>query len=119
MGFSGGGSFSGVLGCHRTDIRAIASGGAVIYFEPEVCVGNPAAWVTIGDGELIPERSRFRDFWRTRNECATASTPVAPAPCIAYQCPDPNCPVHFCAHPGDHVWPGFGTQAAWQFFAQF
>src|SRR5690606_23036033 len=38
MGFSGGGSFSGVLGCRRGDSRAIAAGGSVIYFAPQDCV---------------------------------------------------------------------------------
>lgn len=120
MGFSGGGSFSGVLGCSRTDIRAIASGGAVIYFDKTKCVNKPAAWITIGDGEAIAARLEFRDFWRTRNACTTTTTVVPPAPtCVAYGCPDPKLPVQFCSHPGDHVWPSFGAQAAWLFFSKF
>lgn len=120
MGFSGGGSFSGVLGCSRTDIRAIASGGAVIYFDKTKCVGKPAAWITIGDGESIPARIEFRDFWRTRNACTTMTTVVPPAStCVAYGCPDPKLPVEFCSHAGDHVWPSFGADAAWLFFSKF
>ena len=120
MGFSGGGSFSGVLGCMRTDIRAIAVGGAVIYFDKTKCVGKPAAWITIGDGEAVPERIDYRDFWRTRNECTTMTTVVPPAAtCLAYKCPDPNRPVHFCSHAGGHEWPTFGAQAAWDFFTKF
>jgi prepilin-type processing-associated H-X9-DG protein len=120
MGFSGGGSFSGVLGCSRTDIRAIASGGAVIYFDKAKCVGKPAAWITIGDGESIPGRIEFRDYWRTRNGCSTMTTVVPPAStCVAYGCPDPKLPVQFCSHAGDHVWPDFGANAAWSFFSKF
>ncbi len=119
MGFSGGGSFSGVLGCYRRDIRAIATGGAVTYFDPRQCVGNPAAWITIGDGEAVAGRLSFRDFWRTRNGCATTSTAVPPPPCIAYTCPNPAQPTTFCSHPGGHEWPSFGTDAVWDFFAQF
>jgi polyhydroxybutyrate depolymerase len=118
MGFSGGGSFSGVLGCARRDIRAIAVGGAVTYFDPATCVGSPAAWVTIGMGDLIPARETFRDFWWMRNRCQAGTTPVPPASCVAYGCPA-GAPVHYCRHPGGHEWPEFGTEAAWAFFAQF
>jgi len=119
MGFSGGGSFSGMLGCNRTDIRAIASGGAVIYFDPTKCVGKPAAWVTIGDGEAVPGRIAFRDFWRTDASCTTTTTAVGPAAtCAAYTCPNPARPVHFCSHAGGHEWPSFGATAAWGFFSK-
>jgi len=119
MGFSGGGSFSGVLGCHRPDIRAIAAGGAVIYFDQDDCIGTPAAWITIGDGEVVQGRLDYRDFFRSDAGCTDTSTPVAPAPCIAYQCPDPERPVQFCSHPGGHEWPSFGIDAAFRFFSQF
>ena len=115
MGFSGGGSYSGVLGCTRTDIRAIAVGGAVIYFDPTACVGTPAAWVTIGDDELIPARAEYRDFWRTRNQCTAETSPVDPDPCVAYACPIAERPVHYCRHVGGHEWPTFGSHAAWGF----
>ena len=118
-GFSGGGSFAGALGCYRPDIRAIAVGGAVIYFEEQDCTGTPAAWITIGDEELIQGRIDYRDFFRTDAGCSETTTTVDPEPCIAYACPDPARPVHFCSHPGGHVWPSFGTAAAWDFFAQF
>ena len=115
MGFSGGGSFSGVLGCHRTDIRAIAVAGGVRYFEPRDCVGTPAAWVAIGQGELTASRTAYRDFWRSLASCETNSTPAEPSPCIAYSCPAGR-PVHYCQHPGGHVWPDFASQAAVDFF---
>ena len=119
MGFSGGGSYAGVLGCLRQDIRAIATGGAVIYFQPNACTSKPAAWVTIGDGELIAGREMFRDHFRGAAGCQTGSTPATPAGCVAYTACAAATPVQFCRHPGGHEWPGFGTQAAWDFFAKF
>lgn len=118
MGFSGGGSFSGVLGCRRTDIRAIAVGGSVIYFDQDSCVGHPAAWITIGAMELSG-REPFRDFWRDRASCSSTSTPTAPMPCTAYDSCDAQTPVHYCQHPDGHIWPNFGSQAMWDFFKQF
>jgi polyhydroxybutyrate depolymerase len=119
MGFSGGGSYAGVLGCLRQDIRAIATGGAVIYFQPNACTAKPAAWITIGDGELIAGREMFRDHFRGAAGCQTTSSPATPAGCVAYAGCASASPVQFCRHPGGHEWPGFGTQAAWDFFAKF
>jgi polyhydroxybutyrate depolymerase len=119
MGFSGGGSYAGVLGCLRKDIRAIATGGAVIYFQPNSCTNRPAAWVTIGNGELIAGRTMFRDHFRSGAGCQASSTPATPAGCVAYESCPAETPVQFCSHPGGHEWPGFGTQAAWDFFAKF
>ena len=119
MGFSGGGSFSGVLGCRRTDIRAIAVGGSVIYFDEADCVGTPAAWITIGTEELTGGRTDYRDWFRDRAMCDATSMPTEPDPCVAYD----NCaeatPVHYCQHPDGHIWPDFGSAAMWAFFSQF
>ena len=119
MGFSGGGSFSGVLGCRRTDIRAIAVGGSVIYFDPANCVGTPAAWITIGTEELTGGREDYRDFFRDRASCDATSTATEPAPCVAYDNCDAQTPVHYCQHPAGHIWPDFGSEAMWSFFSQF
>jgi len=116
MGFSGGGSFSGVLGCRRTDLRAIAAGGAVRYFDAADCVGTPAAWITIGTEELNDSRAAFRDYFRDRAGCVETSADTEPDPCVAYDGCAADTPVHYCEHPGDHVWPAFGTQAFWAFF---
>ena len=120
MGFSGGGSFSGVLGCRRTDIRAIAVGGSVIYFDEDDCVGHPAAWITIGTEELTSGREAYRDWFRDRAMCDATTMPTEPdPPCVAYD----NCaeatPVHYCQHPDGHIWPDFGSAAMWAFFSQF
>jgi polyhydroxybutyrate depolymerase len=119
MGFSGGGSFSGVLGCRRTDIRAMAVGGSVIYFDEADCVGKPAAWITIGTQELVAGREQFRDFFRDLGGCDATSTATAPAPCTAYDSCDATAPVHYCQHPDGHIWPDFGSPAMWDFFSQF
>jgi hypothetical protein len=119
MGFSGGGSFSGVLGCRRTDIRAIAVGGSVIYFDEQNCVNTPAAWITIGQMELNAGREAFRDFFRDRAMCATTSMATAPPPCVAYDGCAADTPVHYCEHPDGHIWPDFGSAAMWDFFSTF
>ena len=119
MGFSGGGSFSGVLGCRRQDIRAIAVGGSVIYFDPADCVQTPAAWITIGAGEQAQGRTDYLEFFRDRAGCQASNMPTPPDPCVAYEGCDPATPVHYCEHSGAHVWPALGTQASWDFFSRF
>lgn len=119
MGFSGGGSFSGVLGCRRDYIRALAAGGSVIYFEAEDCVQAPAAWVTMGAMELEQRGTTFRDHFLGAAACSDDTQPTDPSPCVAYQgCAD-DAPIEYCVHPGGHVWPDFGTAATWAFFKQF
>lgn len=120
MGFSGGGSFSGVLACRRSDIRAFASGSGVSYFDAKDCVGTAAAWITVGadPDEMIPARAAFRDYFVKRAGCQPTTTPTAPATCQAYACPKET-PVHYCVHPGGHLWPDYGTEAAWAFFQRF
>ncbi len=119
MGFSGGGSFSGVLTCRRTDYRAMAVGGSVIYFDRDECINTPPAWITIGTLELVAGREQFRDFFRDKAGCEATSQPVSPDPCIAYDGCDANTPVHYCQHAGDHVWPDIGSPAMWDFFKRF
>lgn len=119
MGFSGGGSFSGVLGCQRDYIRAIAVGGSVIYFDDADCVSSPAAWITIGEQEFTDGRAEFRDFFVDAGGCDMTSTPDAPEGCEAYDSCDLDTPVTYCSHPGDHVWPDFGTDATRTFFQSF
>jgi len=119
MGFSGGGSFSGVLGCRRDYIRAIAVGGSVIYFDEADCVETPAAWVTIGDGELTQGREAYRDFFRDQAGCEPSSAPIEPDGCVEYEGCGAESPVVFCGHPAGHVWPGIGTDATRAFFQRF
>ncbi len=119
MGFSGGGSFSGVLGCRREYIRAIAVGGSVIYFDPADCVSTPAAWITIGTEELTGGREAYRDFFRDLAGCESGTMDTDPDPCVAYDGCGETTPVHYCQHPDGHIWPDFGTAAAWSFFQRF
>lgn len=116
MGFSGGGSFSGVLACRRDDIRAIAVGGSVVYFDEADCVGSSAAWIAISEGDFNAGRQAYRDFFRDRAGCEETSTEVSPEGCVAYDGCDAETPVVYCSHPGGHVWPDFGVSAAWGFF---
>ncbi len=123
MGFSGGGSFSSVLGCLRGDrFRGFASSGGILYFEltnqNAPCVGAPAAWVNIGTGEGRDDRSQMRDFWRERNGCDLGE-PVGPdrannPPCDAYTCTQQ--PMTYCSHDGGHEWPRFGNEEVLEFF---
>ncbi len=95
----------------RLNIRAIAVGGSVIYFEEEDCTETPAAWITIGDGELTAGREAFRDFFRDRAGCQASSTAGMPDGCIDYDGCGADTPVTFCSHPAGHVWPSIGTDA--------
>jgi polyhydroxybutyrate depolymerase len=119
MGFSGGGSFSGVLGCRRDYIRAIAVGGSVIYFEPDECVSTPAAWITIGQDEYTAGREAFRNFFRDLAGCQETSTAGEPGGCVDYDGCGPDTPVTYCSHPAGHVWPSIGTDATKAFFERF
>ncbi len=118
MGFSGGGSFSGVLGCRREYIDAFAAGGAVEYFDRAECVNSPPAWITIGTEELGPGREAFRDFFRDSAGCAATSMPTSPSPCVSYDGCNSEKPVHYCQHPAGHIWPDFGTASSWAFLKQ-
>lgn len=119
MGFSGGGSFSGVLGCRRPDIRAIAVGGSVIYFDEGNCIHAPAAWIAISEGDESNGRFAYRDYFRDAAGCTDSSMPTPPEACVAYEGCDAGTPVHYCTHPGGHQWPDFGAQGAWDFFSTF
>ncbi len=119
MGFSGGGSFSGVLGCRRDYIRAIAAGGSVIYFDQDDCTSTPAAWITIGEDELTAGREAFRDFFRTLAGCEGTSMAGEPGGCVDYDSCEAGTPVTYCSHPAGHVWPSIGTDATKAFFEQF
>lgn len=119
MGFSGGGSYSGVLSCRRDDIRAIAVGGSVVYFNEDNCVGKSAAWVAISEDDFGAARERYLNFFRDRVSCAPTSQATPPAQCVSYDTCEDGYPVHYCTHPGGHRWPDFGAQGMWDFFAQF
>ena len=99
--------------------HTIAVGGSVIYFDEADCIHTPAAWITIGTQELEPAREEFRDFFRDLAECSPTAMPTEPSPCTAYDACASETPVHYCQHPDGHIWPDFGSEAMWAFFAQF
>jgi hypothetical protein len=117
MGFSGGGSFSGVLGCRRTDIRAFAAGGSVIYFDPATCVGDAAAWIVLSEEDATADRLAYRDFFVERANCDAAD--FMGQDCFEYENCDAQSPVTFCSYPGGHDWPSFGVEDSWAFFSRF
>jgi polyhydroxybutyrate depolymerase len=118
MGFSGGGSFSGLLGCRREYIRAISVGGSVIYFDTDdACVNTPAAWITIGQGEQADGRSSYREFFRDLAGCDEADAPDEG--CVEYSSCAEDDPVIYCTHPAGHQWPDIATDATRDFFRQF
>jgi len=118
MGFSGGGSFSGVLGCRRTDIRAFASGGMIMYFDPNDCIGKPAAWMTLSDGDEGDERRpEFVAWYAEYSGCDPHSHNEFN--CYEYTGCAEDTPVTFCRYQGGHDWPNFGVESAWEFFSQF
>lgn len=116
IGFSGGGSFSGVLACRRSDVRGFAAGGAVIYFKAEDCIQSSAAWVTIGDGEQSDLRSAFRDYFRDAAGCQETSATGAPETCANYEGCEETTPVTFCSHPAGHELPDFFLTSSWSLF---
>lgn len=117
IGFSGGGSFAGVLGCRRTDIRGIAAGGAVIYFDADECVGTPAAWVAFSEGDSNDGRQAFLGYWRALGGCGFETEASSPEGCVSSLGCAADHPVEFCSYPGGHVWPDFGVDAAWTFLS--
>lgn len=120
LGFSGGGSFSGVLSCRRDDIRAFAAGGAVIYFKEDDCIGDSAAWIQIGETDVNAGREDFRDWFRERSGCTASSVPTTPGSCVAYDACNAERPVVYCEPVGlGHEVPDFFADAAWGFFQSF
>lgn len=120
MGFSGGGSFSYVLACEREWVRAIATGGGVLYVEPETCTRAPAAWVTIGQGELGAGRLALRDTLAAQAGCSPFDEePVVDEEPVCLEAAGcaPGTPVTYCAHPDGHIWPAFASPAVRDFFA--
>ena len=59
------------------------------------------------------------NWFRDRAGCAATSVETSPAPCVAYEGCGVDTPVPYCEHPGDHIWPDFGSAAMWDFFNQF
>jgi poly(3-hydroxybutyrate) depolymerase len=121
VGMSYGGIMSDTLGCQMGDVfRAIApmSGSG----PRGTCVGQVAVWMSNGDNDAVvptAQERASRDFWVSANHCQTASVPVDPSPCVAYQGCDSGNPVTWCEFAGGHTIPPFAGSAIWKFFSQF
>jgi poly(3-hydroxybutyrate) depolymerase len=124
-GMSYGGIMSNTLGCALGDaLRAIApmAGSGPSRFSSGQCVGQVAAWFSHGNEDLIvtyASGQASRDDWLETNRCGTATTPVGPAGCVAYEGCDVGYPVHWCEFDGGHTVPSFASEGIWQFFSQF
>ncbi|PCC67273.1 Poly(3-hydroxybutyrate) depolymerase [Nannocystis exedens] len=121
-GHSFGGYMSNTLGCARGGtVRAIApvAGGGPFG----ACTGQVAAWIVHGTGDTTVPLSQgegARDHWLSTNSCGDTTTPVEPAPCVAYDDCASGFPVHWCQHDepdlGGHGWPAWAGPAIWSFF---
>jgi polyhydroxybutyrate depolymerase len=111
------------LGCHRAhDLRAIgavAGGPPMDACEPD----GIAALLVHGIADeivAVDESRRARDQLLERNGCDETTTPVDPAPCVAYDGCDPSRDLRWCEHTesamNGHAWPSFATVAIWDFF---
>jgi hypothetical protein len=106
-----------VLGCRRSDIRAFAAGGSVIYFNPTDCVGHPAAWIVLSQEDDTEDRRAYLNYFAERAGCDAED--FRGQMCFDYQGCEPESPVRFCSYGGGHDWPSFGVEDAWTFFGQF
>jgi polyhydroxybutyrate depolymerase len=126
IGMSYGGIMSNTLGCEMGDtFRAIAPIASAFFNfggGGSDCVGPVAAWLTHGTADdvlPIENGEEALDLWLTQNNCGTATTPVEPSPCVAYEGCDGGYPVHWCVHAEGHIVPDFSADGAWTFFSQF
>jgi poly(3-hydroxybutyrate) depolymerase len=125
--FSAGHSFGGymtlALGCYRADvlrgIGVVAGGPPMDACDP----GGIPALLVHGDSDeivAIDQGRKARDELIERNGCEDTTTPVDPAPCVAYEGCDPE--LRWCEHDetavNGHAWPSFATAAIWDFFAE-
>ena len=119
FGFSGGGSFAGVLACRRTDIRAMASTGGRIYFDEKKCVGGPVpALISYGKNEIDDGRVAYRDWMRNEAGCSNDKSQVpGQSACVSHNGCD--VPFQFCTSDLGHVVPPYFLDASWSFFKKF
>jgi poly(3-hydroxybutyrate) depolymerase len=130
VGFSFGGMMSDAIGCAMADVfRAIApmAGGLPSpgheYSGCDQTNMHPiAVWMAHGDTDTVVPIADGRaalDLFLKRSQCQQQTTPVTPAPCVAYQGCMADYPIHWCQFSGGHGVPSFASQAIWTFFNQF
>ena len=90
------------------------------YFE---CPADPAAAIQIhgtNDGVVpLNDGEYSHRQWVFENVCSTATTPAAPAPCVAHAACEAGKPVAWCVVGIGHSWWDQAGGAIWSFFAQF
>jgi poly(3-hydroxybutyrate) depolymerase len=129
-GFSFGGMMSDAIGCAMADVfRAIApmAGGIPNAEHPYSGCDQPnmdpiAVWMAHGTSDTVVPIEDGKDalnLFLERAQCQSATIPVDPSPCVAYQGCLADNPVHFCEFPGGHMVPSFASAAIWDFFDQF
>jgi poly(3-hydroxybutyrate) depolymerase len=114
-GFSNGGFFSNLLGCHRGAVlAAIAPVGGGGPFEPKCGPRVPTRVAHGSDDNVVPFDFAQKSVahWSQHNTCKTppppqnpGTGPGAPGSCAQASC-DAKAPVTFCAYKGAHIWGG-------------
>jgi poly(3-hydroxybutyrate) depolymerase len=120
VGHSAGAGFVHTLGCMRGDVlRAIAPVAGTLL-DHESCVGQVAVMQIQGKNDTYVPLGMIkpaRDYWIAINSCTKGETHDGVDPsCVAYDDCDPQFPVQYCEHDGDHDWPNFASDAIWTFF---
>jgi hypothetical protein len=111
FGFSGGASFSNLLACKRTFLRAVGGGGGIPGYDGYTaadCKPMPA-WIDEG------MRAGLVELWTAKNGC-TQKLPGNRPNCSTYTCT--IAPVVYCTN-GVHTWPSYGSEDVATFFKQF
>jgi hypothetical protein len=111
FGFSGGASFSNLLACKRTFLRAVGGGGGIPGYDGYTaadCKPMPA-WIDEG------MRAGLVELWTAKNGC-TQKLPGNRPNCSTYTCT--IAPVVYCTN-GVHTWPSYGSEDVAAFFKQF
>ena len=111
FGFSGGASFSNLLACTRTFLRAVGGGGGIPGYNGYTaadCKPMPA-WIDQG------MRAGLVELWTAKDGC-TQKLPGNRPNCSTYMCT--TAPVVYCTN-GAHIWPSYGSEDVSAFFRQF
>jgi poly(3-hydroxybutyrate) depolymerase len=121
-GFSAGGGMTNVLSCKRGDkLRASAAVAGQIWGDQSGCNTPVAAWFLHDrddDAVLVAEGRKARDVALSRNDCSSATSPLAGG-CVSYNGCRAGFPVIWCETQGlGHNIAGDSAPAqVWAFFS--
>ena len=124
MGQSSGAGFTNEIACQYGDIVRGAAPVAGSLLSNE-CVGSTAVMLIAGtNDQLVPITivEPTHQFWVAYNGFELGvSQPGNTPPCIDHSLGASLYPMQWCLHPGEgaqgHSWPGFATEAIWEFFS--